>query len=251
VVNAGDPAVVECVPAQLEPILNFELGILPGIHHRDHDVCSFISIGGAQTAFSGCLDLWPGVESFAIFFQPAGWSLVFKLAMYEITNRMVDAIPVMGSCVRRLWNRLGEVSAFEERVGIVEDVLLPRAASATPQNRITAAATYLFHRHGCVHIPKLAGSQSMGLRQFERRFEREIGVSPKAFARVARFQAALDAKLAAPQRTWLDIACTFGYYDQMHMIHDFEKLGRSTPTALLAEMGDVRPPALVTSALPR
>jgi len=87
----------------------------------------------------------------------------------------------------------------------------------------------------------------MGLRQFERRFHEETGVPPKVFARVARFQAALDAKLASPERTWLDVAHSFGYYDQMHMIHDFQSLGSNTPTQLLVQMGDVRPPALAAA----
>jgi hypothetical protein len=56
----------------------------------------------------------------------------------------------------------------------------------------------------------------------------------------------LDAKLVFPQRTWLDIADSFGYHDQMHMIHDFEALGRTTPTHLIEQMADVRPPAFVS-----
>jgi transcriptional regulator GlxA family with amidase domain len=85
------------------------------------------------------------------------------------------------------------------------------------------------------------------LRQFEREFHREIGASPKVFARIARFQSALDAKVSAPKRTWLDIAHSFGYYDQMHMIHDFETLGRDSPTRLVAQLGDSRPPALASA----
>jgi transcriptional regulator GlxA family with amidase domain len=115
------------------------------------------------------------------------------------------------------------------------------------QDRIAAAATYLFRLHGAISMSQLAHRDFIGLRQFERRFEQETGASPKSFARVARFQAALDAKLAAPGRTWLDIAHTFGYYDQMHMIRDFERLGRNTPTHLIAEIGDVRPPALASA----
>lgn len=80
----------------------------------------------------------------------------------------------------------------------------------------------------------------MGLRQFERLFQRGTGASPKIFARVARFHAAVDAKIASPNRTWLNIAHTFGYYDQMHMIDDFEILGRHTPTDLITQNGDVR-----------
>jgi AraC-like DNA-binding protein len=245
--DPNDLFVVEAVPAQLEQVLNFELGTMPGVHHRDHEISAVTWIGGAQTSFPGYMDLYPGTESFAIFFQPAGWSQLFAIPMREITNRIHDANLVMGACIRVLWNRLGESSSFEDRVAIVEQFLQARLARAVTQDRIAAAATYLFRRHGAVRIPRLARRDSMGLRQFERRFQQGIGASPKVFARVARFQAALDAKLASPGRSWLDIAHTFGYYDQMHMIHDFERLGRSTPTQIIAQLGDVRPPALASA----
>ena len=61
------------------------------------------------------------------------------------------------------------------------------------------------------------------------------------------FKPLLMLNLASPKRTCLDIAHSFGYFDQMHMVHDFGTLGRSTPAQLLAEMGDVRPPALASS----
>jgi AraC-like DNA-binding protein len=242
-----DLFVVEPVPAQLEQVLNFELGTLPGVRHREFEISATAWIGGAQTSFPGYMDLYPGVESFAIFFQPAGWSQLFAIPMREITNRIHDATSVIGPCMGDLWNRLGESPSFERRVVIVEEFLKKRVPHALPQDRITAAATYLFQLHGAISMPNLAGRDFMGLRQFERRFEQETGASPKSFARVARFQAALDAKLASPRRTWLDIAHTFGYYDQMHMVHDFEGLGRNTPTQLIAEMGDVRPPALASA----
>jgi AraC-like DNA-binding protein len=242
-----DLFVVEPVPAQLEQVLNFELGTLPGVRHREYEISATAWIGGAQTSFPGYMDLYPGIESFAIFFQPAGWSQLFTIPMREITNRILDATSVIGPCMGALWNRLGESPSFEHRVVIAEEFLKKRVARAMAQDRIAAAATYLFRLHGAISMSQLAHRDFIGLRQFERRFEQETGASPKSFARVARFQAALDAKLAAPGRTWLDIAHTFGYYDQMHMIHDFADLGSSAPTHLIAQMGDVRPPALASA----
>jgi AraC-like DNA-binding protein len=242
-----DLAAVEPVPAQLEQVLDFELGVLPGVWHRNADVSTEVWIGGAQTSFPGYMELYPGVESFAIFFQPTGWSQLFSIPMGEFTNRIHDATLVIGDCVRVLWNRLGESSLFEHRVAVIEQFLLNRASCAIREGGIAAAATYLFKQHGAIRVSSLAHRESIGLRQFERRFQQETGASPKAFARVARFQAALDAKLASPTRTWLDIAHSFGYYDQMHMVHDFESLACNTPTQLLAQMGDVRPPALATA----
>jgi len=243
-----DPPLVEAVPAQLEQVLNFELGTMPGVQHRECPVSGRVWLGGAQTSFPGYMQLWPGVESFAIFFLPTGCSQLFGLPAREVTDRLHDAESVFGRWVTPLWDRLVEESCFERRVEVVEEFLLHRALRASEPSRIAVAANFLFQEHGTVRIPKLLRREVVGLRQFERLFQSEMGTSPKAFAKVARFQAALDAKLARPGRSWLEIAHAFGYFDQMHMVHDFESLGLNTPSRLIQQMGDVRPPALVSSA---
>jgi AraC-like DNA-binding protein len=243
-----DPRVVpvlEFVPAQLEQVINFEFGTMPGVRHQNRMLTDAVLLGGAQSSFSGYLELRPGVESFAIFFQPAGFSALFGVPLSTLCNQYDDATAIDPG-FRSLWNRLGEVRAFASRVSIVEQYLLGRAATAASGDGIAATAQYLFRRHGAIKISALAHLHGLGLRQFERRFKRGTGLSPKTFARVARFQAALDAKAASPNRTWLDISHSFGYYDQMHMVHDFESLGRNTPTNVIAQMGDVRPAALIT-----
>jgi AraC-like DNA-binding protein len=242
--EAADSTINEPVPPQLEQVLNFEFGVMPGVLHRHCPVSSRVWIGGAQTVFPGHLRLFPGVESFAVFFQPAGWSNLFRLPMCEFTNRIYDATSVIGRPLHSLWNRLGELFSFEQRVAVVEEFLLAQISSVVESHGISDAVTYMFQRHGAVSVSSLAERQAVGVRQFERRFREGTGVSPKTFARVARFQAAVDAKLAQPQRTWLHIAHSFGYHDQMHMIRDFKSLGLNTPSGLVMEMGDVRPPAL-------
>jgi AraC-like DNA-binding protein len=245
VMDAGDLSSVQFVPAELEPILNFELGAMPGVRYRGvFNAQHRVWLGGAQTEFSGILELHPGVESFAVFFQPAGWALLFNQPVRELTNVMGDGTALAGSGMHHLWNQLGEVSEFSARVQLVEDYLMPRALTAISPNRFTMACTQIFRNRGNTPIAALARAHSLSVRQFQRSFEREIGVSPKLFARVARFQSALDAKLRAPDRSWLQIAHSLNYHDQMHMIHDFHKLGRAAPSELISLMGDVRPPAL-------
>jgi transcriptional regulator GlxA family with amidase domain len=96
----------------------------------------------------------------------------------------------------------------------------------------------------------MAGLASLSVRQFERQFEKELGMPPKRFARIARFQFALDAKLVDPSRSWLGVALDAGYYDQMHLVRDFHSLSGVSPTQLVAELGDTRPPALAESEAP-
>ena len=68
------------------------------------------------------------------------------------------------------------------------------------------------------------------------RFMKQVGVHPKLYARIVRFEAALDSKARASTKSWADVACEFGYFDQMHMIHDFKSFARGTPTDILTEV---------------
>ena len=112
------------------------------------------------------------------------------------------------------------------------------------------AAHHTYRRNGAVRVPSLANDCSLSLRQYERRFATEIGFRPKLFARLIRFQAALDAKRKSPEWSWLTIAHHFGYFDQMHMVLDFKKLGGLAPSEVLQQIGDYQPWSLSTLAIP-
>ena len=93
-------------------------------------------------------------------------------------------------------------------------------------------------------MTQLAAGYGISVRQLERRIRSAVGIAPKTYACVARFQAALDAKLLTPTRSWMLIAHDLGYHDQMHMVHDFHKLAGAAPAEILAHIGDMRPPAM-------
>jgi AraC-like DNA-binding protein len=101
---------------------------------------------------------------------------------------------------------------------------------------ISVAANGILQRQGHIRIDDVAGRSGLSQRQFERRFTAQIGVRPKLYARIARFEAALDSRARSHRKSWTEIAHTFGYYDQMHLIHDFERFSGETPTDLLTEV---------------
>jgi transcriptional regulator GlxA family with amidase domain len=79
----------------------------------------------------------------------------------------------------------------------------------------------------------------LGIRQFERRFIQQVGMRPKLFARITRFEAALESKARFATRSWTEVAHDFGYYDQMHMVHDFAEFTGGTPTETLTQLETV------------
>jgi AraC-like DNA-binding protein len=69
-------------------------------------------------------------------------------------------------------------------------------------------------------------------RQLERRFKTRVGMSPKHFARIRRFQRVFHAMEG--DGGWVDAAAACGYYDQAHLIRDFRALAGEAPSHLLA-----------------
>jgi AraC-like DNA-binding protein len=81
-------------------------------------------------------------------------------------------------------------------------------------------------------IEDLARSMQVSPRNLRRAFHDVVGLGPKAFARIVRFQRALQAAREGSEIDWSDIARNAGYYDQSHLIADFRALAGTTPSAL-------------------
>ena len=79
----------------------------------------------------------------------------------------------------------------------------------------------------------MADRAGLSDRQFRRKFLQKVGMSPKLFARIARFEAALDLLARSPRGSWTEVAHRFGYYNQMHMVHEFAQFTGETPTRTL------------------
>jgi AraC-like DNA-binding protein len=123
---------------------------------------------------------------------------------------------------------------------LATETLLPFAEHATPQTRTMTAAEGILQNHSGVRIEQLARESCMTIRTFERKFVGEMGLSPKLFARLRRFQMALDRKRSLGTR-WLDVAHDLGYFDQMHMVKEFRAFGGEAPSRLLQSCGDYQP----------
>jgi AraC-like DNA-binding protein len=227
------------VAARPTPMIEFDFGDPVDVFLLDKGVCLQsppITIVGPQTYRRVDMQLRGRISSFVIMFQPDGLQRLFSLPMQELTDIAGDAHSVLGSCMSRLWQVLGNLASFESRVRVVNEFLLPQAARSLPANGISKAVTYLVHAGGCSDIRMLADGVGLSARHFARRFLEHAGVSPKLFARIVRFQAALETKALCTGKSWTEIAHNFGYYDQMHMIHDFKQLAGGSPKEMLAHL---------------
>lgn len=238
---------IEAVPARLEQTLEFQLGnslsvLLPG---RAPTPAPEVVVVGAYLDDCAHILLRPGVLSFAVFFQPTGLTRLLGIPVSEFTGRYFDATLILSS-LRKLRSDLGCLNTFADRVHLIQDELLRLAWLQRRRNIMLDVADFAFACRGAISITELVRTTGLGARQFQRRFLDSFGTTPKTFLRVARFQSALDAKISAPHRSWIEISHDLNYHDQMHMIHDFRKLSGCAPGQLIPKIGDGRPGALLS-----
>lgn len=99
---------------------------------------------------------------------------------------------------------------------------------------LRSALERLYNTQGRIRMSALAADCFLSLRQFERRFKQRIGVSPKMFARILRFESLLNSLIQDPAFSFADAASRLGYHDQSHVIHEFKTWAGCTPRAFLA-----------------
>jgi AraC-like DNA-binding protein len=246
--------VVQPVPARSPQAIEFAFGAPYGVRRLDRDGARNaypIALIGAQTFRRVELLMHGNIDTFTIVFQPGGVSKLFSIPAQNLTNEDFDGEAVLGRGFGELLRRLGDASAFADRARIADAYLYAIRPRLDTISGITSTATKVLSSSGCVRVADLAHHAGLGIRQFERRFRNEIGIPPKLYARIVRFEAALRCKAAAPLVLWTAIAHALGYHDQMHMVRDFNRLSGDSPTSICDQLDMFVKPELASAARPR
>lgn len=168
-------------------------------------------------------------ELLGIRFRPGRASALFRVPMREITDLHVP-MHDLGPVAQDLAARVAEASTFQARLSVIAGALAkPLREAPKPDARLDAAIGWIVRGGGRVPIERIAAEAGITRQQLGRKFLDELGISPKAFARVMRFQRLLAAIEQRRVVTWADAAVEHGWYDQSHMIADFRELAGTTP----------------------
>jgi AraC-like DNA-binding protein len=143
--------------------------------------------------------------------------------MDELTNRVLDISDLDVLNVDRLLETGGAAAADE----------LTNAVQHGPSvSREVSWAFSQLQRHPSTRIAWLADEIGWSRSHLVSRFRREVGLSPKRFARVARFRSAFDRLATATSLATVAAEC--GYADQSHLTHEFREMAGETPSSYQA-----------------
>jgi AraC-like DNA-binding protein len=230
------------LPARPKQLLTFSFADSYRIHRPgfDHgDASPRVTVVGPQTYARPGLSVCGRIDNFTIHFQPSGFNRLFGIPMTELTDAAYDAYDVIGPKIPRLEVELGESPGFAERIQITEDCLIRMLVCDGTRDPVAIAANSLFASNGIQRVSTMARHSGLSPRQFERRFLAQVGVPPKLYGRIIRFNAALDHKLRSPSREWGRIANDHDFYDQMHLVHDCRAFTGEPPSRFLARIEGV------------
>jgi len=174
---------------------------------------------------------------FSIVFQPQGLMRFFKFPLHEICNQNVPLKFLWGQAGRDLEEKMGEAITFHQRVGIAETYLfdLLKNNMDFEFRRINHVVDLIKRTTGNIRIPQMASEACLSRKQFERVFAEHIGISPKQYLKIIRFQFAIFLKQRNADLNMTALSCDSGYFDQSHFIGDFKSLCGLTPKQYFAE----------------
>lgn len=198
---------------------------------------------GPQTYRRAHLYLSGRIHVFNILFQPVGFHRLVGIDMTSLVNEDPIASDVLGPSAVTLGDAVRGATDFKSRVAAAERWLGTKLDGRDSDEPIGHASRLLIATRGCARIDDLVGRSGLSARQFQRRFAKQVGMTPKLFARIIRFDRALVARRDAPTRPWTDIVHELGYFDQAHFIRDCHELGGISPSGIAGDWDNIFFPA--------
>lgn len=202
---------------------------------------SSCALDGPRSRFS-IIDTQEQAAVMGVTFRPGGAGHLFRERLDPLLNDYVDIEVLCGRPdTARLRERLLEAGSARARLSVLQGWLMARAErAARPSPALSHALALLDRAPEVDRMAALAQACDLSPRHLRTLFNEQLGMSPKRYARLQRFHRVLSAVFGRREVDWAGVAADCGFYDQPHLVHEFQAFSGLTPTAYLARQGGHR-----------
>lgn len=202
-----------------------------------------MTLAGPRTSASD-IDLFSGGLTIAVRFRVGGLQALCQQPACEWLNRTDSLRAADAVEVDRLKRQLADAPALPDRLEALnaafKQVLRP---SPLPHSTVSVATAQFSEDAPVPTVRDVAQAVGISARHLRTLFRQHVGLAPKAFARIARLHHVVHAQRNHPEASWSALALDAGYYDQSHLVADFQDLMGESPSVFRA-----RDRALMASA---
>ncbi|MCD8080194.1 MAG: helix-turn-helix transcriptional regulator [Bacteroides sp.] len=171
------------------------------------------------------------VRILSVVFQPWGARAFFRFPLDEVAGQHATAEDLSDTQFRELEKRVIGQPDEKACIRLIEEFLTQRFQLERAYNyqRMTEAIRLIDRTGGEISLTALSDVTCLSQKQFQRVFTDHIGIRPKEFLRIVRFQYTLSRMKVPMNKDFTRLACECGYYDQSHLIREFRQFSGYTP----------------------
>jgi AraC-like DNA-binding protein len=166
-----------------------------------------------------------------IVFKPQGVKPFFNFPITELLNENLSLKDIENNEAVELEDKLLNSENNKQRIIHIEDFLIHRLIHNYDFERVEHAINIIEKSKGQIRIQEIAQEVCLGIKQFERSFSKYVGIGPKKFASIVRFQNVIQIKGKHENLSMSQLAFDNGYYDQSHFNHEFKSFTGLSPKA--------------------
>ncbi|MFN8344082.1 MAG: helix-turn-helix domain-containing protein [Spirosomataceae bacterium] len=200
--------------------------------------CKSAWVSGVRNAFISISAL-PYSSMFVIRFRPGMAYPFLQLPIHELNGQVIDADLIFGNRFGEIREQLLASPSPQGKFVVMERFLSERSKGFTDIPPVVAfGIQQIIQQPTTTQIQQLAEKTGYSHKHFLSLFAKYVGLSPKPFLRVIKFQHTLQSIEQATVPNWSQLALDCGYYDQAHFINDFRAFSGLTPKEYMAQKGD-------------
>ena len=168
------------------------------------------------------------MNKLSIRFRPGGISFFTKSGVNDFSDRVVEAREIFGSEIQKLEKEIEYFTDEKELVKKAESFLIKNLNTHAHASEILELVRAIYRNPSAIKIENIKGNFS-NYKQLERRFLKYLGLLPKHFMNIVKFNYSTKMKSDNPHLPLTTIAYLSGYSDQSHFIRNFKRLSGQTP----------------------
>ncbi len=205
-------------------------GCIDIVYERGSDQGSGLRAIGTMTKQQR-FDYPRGAFLAGVRFRPGLARTFLGVSAAELTDGSAPLEDLWSRYGRELKRQLDDATSIRDAMRILAGSVPVPDATPTP---IQQAIEWMVAANGNADLDVTAGHANLSVRQFRRRCLDESGLTPKRLCRVLRFRHACRIARHGDQRSWTEIAMEAEYFDQAHLIRDFQEFTGGTPMAVFS-----------------
>jgi AraC-like DNA-binding protein len=193
-------------------------------------IVSTMVVGGARAGFY-IREVSTPLCSVGAQLRPGAAQILFGVDADELSGQHTALEALWAAGAGSMRDRLASARSLAERLDVLEQLLASRLPNVRGLHPAVAQALQQFN--GATSVGEVVRSSGISHRRFIALFSRSVGLTPKAYSRVLRFQDVLRRARIDGGRKLIDVAATSGYSDQSHFNREFREFAGVTPTEYL------------------